>query len=137
MPGPVVRSLNRQPNFNHAHDVPLASAARTVQTDSADQLNSNWLGAYFLLNVTVASGTGGLILRIATTDPASGAVFLLNTAPAAVIAPGLTVYAIYPGIATGGVTQATSLMLPDSYRIRVQVGDATSYTYSVSVRYLD
>lgn len=133
----LVLAASKLTQFNNAHDTLLASAARTAQTDSADFYNPNWQGAIFLLNVTVASGTGGLTLRIATTDPVSGAVFLLNTAPTAVIATGLTAYAIFPGISGGGLTQATSGGLPDSYRIRVQVGDASSYTYSVAVRYID
>lgn len=116
-------------------DTFLASAARTVATQSAAAVNHNCRGAHVTLSVTAASGTGGLQATLQGQDPISGNWYNLNALPTAVIATGLTVYEIYPGVgaASGGVTQRTSGAVPNAFRVNVAVGDATSYTYSVAV----
>lgn len=119
--------------YNNQSATLLASAARTVQTDSPLQTNFNGRGVVVTLNVTAASGAGGLIVRFLVSDPVSGAVGFINAAPANVIATGLTSYALYPG-ATAGYTQVTNSVLPRIWGVRVQVGDASSYTYSVAAQ---
>lgn len=115
----------------------LASAARTATTNSADITNHNSLGVLVFLNVTVASGTGGLQVRVTGKDPVSGNYSFLNGTPTAVTAVSNNVpptYLFYPGVnttAVGSVAQATSSILPRTFRITVSHGDATSYTYSV------
>ncbi len=116
----------------------LASAARTATTSSADVTNFNGRGLQVLLNVTAASGTGGLTLTIQGKDPVSGNYYNLNANPTAITATGLTVYEVYPGVgaAGGGVTQRTSASLPRTFRVTVTHGDASSYTYSVGTSLL-
>lgn len=111
----------------------LSSSARTATTVSATQTNYNHGGVLLTLNVTAASGTGGLVVRIYTIDPVSGAVISLNAAPTAVTATGITSYVLYPGaLATGTtVTQTAAGVLPKTFYVQVTHGDSSSYTYSV------
>ena len=110
----------------------LASAARTVTTYSANQTNYNARGVIVVLNVTAASGTGGLQVILQAIDPVSGGAVSLNATPTAVIAIDRLAYIFYPG-ATGGVAaQITGIPLPRTWRVGVVHGDASSYTYSLS-----
>src|SRR5579871_3766078 len=70
----------------------LASAARTATTNSAPQTNQNARGVLVYLNVTAASGTGGLRLAVQAQDPVSGNYININLLPTAVTATGLTAY---------------------------------------------
>lgn len=115
---------------NNIEGTALASASRAVTTSSVDITNYNHRGIIFFLNVTVASGTGGLQLSIQVKDPISGLYVGLNALPAAVTTTGVRAYSFYPGISAVG-TQGTSGALSRTFRIQVIVGDATSYTYSV------
>lgn len=108
----------------------LASAVRAAQINSADLVNYNCRGVIVFLNVTAASGTGGLTLRIQAKDPISGAYGNLLSASAAVVATGMSIYLLYPGGASGG-TQGVTGPLPRTWRISMNVGDASNYTYSV------
>ena len=119
---------------NNMDQTALASAARTATTSSADITNYNGRGVMVFLNVTAASGTGGLTLTIQAKDPVSGNYFNLNANPSAVTSTGNgTVYIVYPSTLTaaGNVTQSTQAVLPRTFRITVTHGDASSYTYSV------
>lgn len=115
----------------------LASAAGTAARVSADQTNYNAKGVILILDITVASGTGGLIPRIQIKDPVSGNYVNLNVAPTAVTATGSYAFELSPGASTAGgagaflVNQRTAGSLPRLWRVSVSVGDATSYTYSV------
>jgi hypothetical protein len=73
-------------------------------------------------------------MRIRGIDPVSTSAVPLITATAAVTATGSTVYCVGIGVgASTGVTTGAlaGVPLPDTIRIDVVVGDATSYTYSV------
>ncbi len=109
----------------------LPSAVRSATIATPDQVNYNWRGVLVWLNITAASGTGGLTLRVQGKDPASGSYFSLHAAPAAVIATGMQVYALYPGVTGGAVSQPTQIVLPRTWRVQVTHGDASSYSYSV------
>lgn len=115
----------------------LASAARTTSTASSSQTNHGNAGILLWLNITVASGTGGLTLYIQGFDPVSGAAVLLNAAPTAIIATGTYAYELRPGATTAGaagtgrVQQRTAASLPRTWRIEVIHGNGSSYTYSV------
>ena len=115
---------------NNIEGTALASAARTAQTNSSDIITYNANKIYVFLNVTAASGTGGLTVRVQAKDPVSGNYFSINSAPTAVTSTTSNGYLIGPGVSAGG-TQATSSVLPRTIRIQVQVGDSSSYTYSV------
>lgn len=89
-------------------------------------------GILVVLDVTAASGTGGLTLRINAHDLAGSVAVPLNSAPTAVTGTGTTSYVLYPfGAVAGSVTQATSFYLPRQFSITVTHGDSSSYTYSV------
>ena len=115
----------------------LASAARTANASSANQTNHGIKGVIAYLNVTVASGTGGLGLRFQTFDPVSGSGINLNAAPTNITATGVYAYEIRPGATTAGaagtgnVQQRTSSAIPHTWRVTVTHADASSYTYSV------
>jgi hypothetical protein len=117
---------------NNQEGTLLASAARTTTTNSSDQTNYNGKCASAFLNVSAASGTGGLQLQFQWKDPISGNYAMLNSAPTAITAIGQTIYSLCPGATGGAVTQTTQAALPRTWRVAVTHGDASSYTYSVS-----
>jgi len=87
------------------------------------------------LDVTAASGTGGLTLACGLRS-ASGVKVALLTAAAAVIATGTRLYIIWPlgsTTITGGITQITSAPVPGDIYIDVAHGDGSSYTYSITI----
>ncbi|MCG8514567.1 MAG: hypothetical protein MI740_10525 [Halanaerobiales bacterium] len=118
----------------------LASAARTTGASSALQTNFACKGVLIWLNVTAASGTGGLKVVVHGVDPISGLGGYLNPEPVPINSVRLTGYVIYPGIADaiGGTTikQTSSVVLPRIWYIHVFHVDSSSYTYSVSYSYL-
>ncbi len=114
----------------------LASATRTTTTSSSPQTNQNLHGVVVFLNVTAASGTGGLVVRIQMQDPVSGTWASLNAAPTAVTATGLATYAVYPNIAAG-FNQQTNTILPTNWRVQVTHNDSSNYTYSVGASVLN
>lgn len=115
----------------------LASSVRTVTTTSPDQTNYNARGVIVYLNISLASGTGGLSVRIWGKDPVTGSGVVLNAAPTAITATGIYGYVLYPGIGAaaaagnGGMNQVTSEVLPRTWFVQVTHGDGSSYTYSV------
>lgn len=116
----------------------LASAARTALAQAPVQTNYNGRGVLLFLNVTAASGTGGLSVRLQAVDPLSGTAALANGGPTLVTATGLYAYEFYPGglsaapsTSAGFVVQRVSCALPRSWSAVVNVGDASSYTYSL------
>lgn len=116
---------------NNTQGTLLASAARTVTTSSPTQTNYNARGVIVTLNVTAASGTGGLQLDIMGYDPVTNTPYHINNAPTAVTATGIYTYVVYPGANGGNPTQTTSQPLPRSWYAFIYVNDASSYTYSV------
>lgn len=115
----------------------LASAARTGDATSADQTSYNARGVIVWLNISVASGTGGLVMRIRGKDPVSGNYYNLHAFPPAKIAATRHAYMLYPGAsATGAVSDGyvelyIPAVLPRTWGIYVAHGDGSSYTYSV------
>jgi hypothetical protein len=115
----------------------LNSQARTSTTISPNQINNNAKGVHVSLNITVASGTGGLIVKIVGFDPITGNFYNLNPSPTAITATGTYIFEVYPG-ATGGTTagnqemiQRTSGALPRTWGVRIFHNDGSSYTYAV------
>lgn len=116
----------------------LASAARTATTSSADQTNYTSRGVIVWLDITVASGTGGLLVVLQGKDPVSGNYTNLNPTATAITATGTYGYELYPGssaaaagVGAGYVNQRTAGALPRTWRIQIFHNNATSYTYSV------
>jgi hypothetical protein len=112
----------------------LTSAARTATTASAAQGDRYAKGVRLYLNVTVASGTGGLQPQIDGYDRVSGTYVALSTGGTAIVATGLYVYEFYPTApaAAGNVKEAQSKQLPGQWQANVIHGDTSSYTYSLS-----
>lgn len=118
---------------NNMDGTVLTSGARTTGQSSSALTNYNGRGVMVFLNVTAASGTGGLFVQIFGFDGAATS-FDLNAAPTGITATGKSIYVIYPG-ATGtvgtAIKQQTATILPRTFGIRVDVGDNSSYTYSL------
>lgn len=112
----------------------LASAARTGTTNSADFINYNHRGIVLLLNVTAASGTGGLQVGLQFKDSISGTYRTIGNLPTAVTAVGMTTLTFYPGVdaLNTSVSLNQSHVLAQQFRSSVTHGDSSSYTYSLS-----
>jgi hypothetical protein len=127
----------------------LSSAARTVATASKVQQDEHARGVRLYLTITVAvAGTGGLQVVVRGYDRAPGAgvatgqsgvvyagVPVVLTGPGtAQTTTGTYVYEMSPygGIVRTNVLAATVAALPWAWDAEVLVGDATSYTYSLS-----
>lgn len=112
----------------------LASQARTATTTSSIQRNLSDSGCLIVyLNITAASGTGGLQLQVQGVDYATGNAYSIMALPTAKTATGSFAYVVGPSCTfTGGdVAAATSTFVPSQFVIKVTHGDASSYTYSV------
>lgn len=142
--GIVVLGFNHQFNgttwdriYSNIEGTLLASAARTATTSSAAQTNRNAHGVMIFLNITIASGLGGIKIRLLGRDPVSGADVFLNADPTPITATGLYAYELYPAAGTAGVAgagnvqQRTQAVLPRTWLVQVTHMDASSYTYSV------
>src|SRR5581483_5630607 len=121
--------------INTNQDIPnILSGTFTTNQQSPDIDNPTWAGCVLYLNITAASGTGGLTPHLLCKDPGSGNyddVVTLGTAKTAV---GTYAYFIYPSngiIADNGA--GANAVLPRTFAIKIAAGDATSYSYSVSL----
>ena len=113
----------------------LPSLARTVATASKQVTDPMMQCARFYLNITAASGTGGLTLQLRGYDKASGAAVVLD-ANSAIITTGLFAFEVMAFARTGapaGVKASLGCLLPYTWDVNIAVGDASSYTYSLSV----
>lgn len=114
----------------------LPSAARTALVADLvpDENVADARGLIVFLTVTAASGTGGLTMSLKALPPGGqtgGIAFA--TASAAIIATGLSILVVYPGIATAASPwTAVNSVLPTRFSLNVAVGDASSYTYSIA-----
>ena len=119
----------------------LPLAARTAQTvaTNPDNPDRDSVGARLYLNVTAASGTGGLKCIIRGYDNVSGLPVNITAGGALVTATGTYCYEMYPGMPAaiaGGVLERSGSVLPMDWDVLVTVGDASSYTYSLSAEVL-
>ncbi len=114
----------------------LASAARTATTTSAAITNNNFTKLRVYINVTAASGTGGLQLQLLAKDPVTAAYNAMHSAQPAtpIVATGEYYFDYAPsaGAAAGGASAVFSIFPPSSLETRIVHGDASSYTYSVA-----
>lgn len=118
---------------NNTQGTLLASAERTAAVQSANVTNYNANAAILFLDVTAASGTGGLSIYFDAKDSVTGKYFRLNAAPSAIIATGSFAFMLAPGVSGKGadVSQITGGVISPVWRVRVNVGDASAYTYSI------
>lgn len=118
----------------------LASAARSVTTSSSLIDGTGFKGLWLWLNVTVASGTGGLSVYVEHQDPVSGNWAVTAVQSYAVITTlGLRPFLLAEGLGLGSNMGAAGAppfadrghMLSSAIRIRVVHNDASGYTYSL------
>lgn len=116
----------------------LASAARTATTFSSVIDLAGARAIALFLNVSSASGTGGLRVGLQYLDPESGTwLTLVNFDTAALTATGTRVYCAGIGIGTiasgtaSGFGSIAGVPLTSQMRIAVTHLDASSYTYSI------
>lgn len=110
----------------------LASASRTVTTNSTTQTNRNWKGLHLNIDVTVFGGGAGIDPRIQGRDPITGTFYdiLVGTT---ITATGFIVLKVYPGIlAIAGA--AASDFLPYEWRFQMTDLDGTAHTYQVTAQ---
>lgn len=108
----------------------IPSSAKTTTQITADQVNTNGTTAYVYLNVTSA-GTGSITLEVDEKVPTGGGYNALLTG-VAVVANGLTVYRIGPGL-TAAANSVVNLAMPRTFRVVVTANNANPVTYSVDV----
>lgn len=117
-----------------AQRVLLESAARTATTATAQQKDPAMHSVRLYLDVTAASGTGGLTVQIRGYDRVSGAAAAIAKDTAAITAAGLYVFELAPSIAAADTQRRVALAayLPVEWDVNVVHGDGSSYTYSLS-----
>lgn len=117
-----------------AQRVLLESAARTATTVTQLQQDAVMHSVRLYLNVTAASGTGGLTLSIRGRDKASSAAPAIAKDAAAITATGLYVFELAPNAAAADTQRhfALSALLPVLWDVQIAHGDASQYTYSLS-----
>jgi hypothetical protein len=123
-----------------ANGVLLASAARTATTSTSNISVGNCSAVMLYLNVSAASGTGGLKLRINCIDQISGNSVGAYSANSAILAVGQVMMVFGKGLgninnvtAAGvGATATIGIPVPAAFRVDVIHGDSSSYTYSLN-----
>lgn len=124
-------SHDRQRNNNDL--TLLASATRTVTTNSADQTNFNARGLIYFLNITANASAAGIRIYVQGKDPVSGNYFYMHADPTAVTTTGVFGYSCYPGASSAGgnVSILGIVCVPRIWRCQVIHLDASNVTYSV------
>lgn len=113
----------------------LAYATRTGYVASPDQVNRGHRGVFLGINVSAASGTGGLRVGISTR---SNGQSILLAQTGAITTASRWGCMLYPGssgtesAAGAALIVIKSLVLPRSWFAYVAPDDASSYTYSLT-----
>lgn len=135
----AISALNTK-NANSDNITVLSIASGTTTQTSPDQTNTNFRGAYIIVNVTTLTGASPTLTpKIQGKDPVSGQYFSLLLATTAISAAGTFVYLIYPNAAAGtqGVTQSSGFALPHTWNVVMTVGGTVSNeVYTVAASYL-
>ena len=123
---------------NNAEFTALASGARTATTTSADQTNHNAKGVLLTLRTTVVPGVDTIQLFVDIKDPASGQYNSLASFPSFGAAVDWKSYLVYPGavLADTSLAGSVSLVIPRTWRARVNHSGVGSFTYSVGGCYI-
>ncbi len=111
----------------------LASAARTANTNSADQDNTRYRGVVVSIDATASSATPSVVFTLQGKD-ANGKYYTL-LASVAVTGTGTTQLTVYPGV-TASANVSASTVLPRTWRVLATAGDSDSLTYSVAATLL-
>lgn len=116
----------------------LPLAARTAGASLPNLSGLGHRGVRVYLDITAASGTGGLSVILRAVGP-RGTIAPLNTGGSPQTTTGLKVYDFYPNAAAAaaGVVDAASRRLPKLFELAVTAGDGSSYTYQLDYELLD
>ena len=119
---------------NNVEATLLASAARTVETNSADQVNYNGKALALFIDVTSITSTPSVTPQLEWKDPVSGDYEPIWIAAAAITATGEYVYLFdMGGVGSAGeYDEAVNIRIPRTWRLTVKVADTDSMTYSVA-----
>lgn len=112
----------------------LPSATRSASTASSQMQDRNSNTARLYLNVTAASGTGGLTLQLRGYDKESGNAAVIFADGSAITATGLYVFELGPAVAAADSHRRAVLnaFLPVVWDVNINHGDGSNYTYSLS-----
>lgn len=122
---------------NACPEIVLASAARTVNTTTGILDMGCCTGLLIYLNISSASGTGGLQLNYLPVDPSDGVTQVTAFSMGAVkLTAGLVVIQLARG-ARDNISHSVHPSLPivvsRLFRLQIIHADASSYTYQVSM----
>lgn len=120
--------------------VALPLAARTAFTTTGTISADGFKGVHWWLDVTAASGTGGIKVQLATIDPIFGNLIGGYQFGVFQTTVGLTTGFIYPGAESqqaNAFVASLGLVIPPRFRFQINVGDATSYTYRLSYAFIE
>lgn len=110
-----------------------AAAGNTVAIGPMKSYNDHT--ARFYLDVTAVSGTGGLTFQLRGHDRFTGKYSVLFADASAITATGTYVFEFGPSVAAAstGRRGVLDIYLPVEWDVNIAVGDASSYTYTLSV----
>jgi hypothetical protein len=118
---------------NNTEGTLLTSASRTANTNSPKQTNYNAKAVVIFLDVTTASGVGGLTPFLRLYDPVSGKTTAISTG-SLITTTGTFAFIIGLG-ATGAITTSVkafvSAIVSRQYDVQIYHNDNSAYTYSV------
>lgn len=106
-----------------------ASRTATPAFVAQDDGNNPRIGGHFVINVSAAAAPS-VVATIDGFDPLSATWYNLLTS-VAIVATGLTVMKIYPGLAAAA-NVSVSDMLPPIWRLVMTHGNANAVTYTVA-----
>lgn len=112
----------------------LPSAVRSATTACPQMQDRHSNTARLYLNVTAASGTGGLTLQLRGYDKESGSSAVIFADPNAITATGLYVFELGPAVGAADAHRRAVLnaFLPVVWDVNIAAGDSSTYTYSLS-----
>lgn len=109
--------------------VVFPTVARIATPTPVENQNYNGRGAIIIVDVASITDTPSVVFNVEGKDPAGGDWYLI-VASAAIVAAGVTVLRIYPGL-TPIANLTVSDLLPQTWRVRPVHADADSITYTV------
>lgn len=118
-------------NFNKSLLAISSVGNRTTTVTSSTFTNIYHTGAHISADVTVVPGTDTVTFSLEAKDAVSGKYYTVVSS-AALVATGLVVLKVYPGI-TAVADISVSDFLPLYYRIRVVHSGNGGFTYSVGL----
>jgi uncharacterized membrane protein len=116
----------------------LTSGTRTATIATIKQTDAQEQSLRVYVNVSAASGTGGLTVVIRGYDPTSGLPCALTTGGGAITTTGIFAFEMMPSSqsASAAVKETVGRALPYVWDVQIQHGDSSNYTYSVGAEIL-